>query len=201
MTLEDWLRELGLERYCSVLSQNDIDFDTLLDLEERDFEKLGFSLGHGRKLMRAIEARKLALGPQPTTPSPVTPAGTTAARDAERRQVTVMFCDLVGSTELANAIDPEDMGALIRRYQDVCAGAIARFDGFLAKFMGDGVLAYFGYPLAHEDDAGQSVRAAMAIIEGVAHARRPDGQPLEVRAGIATGLVVIGDSTGAGKAR
>jgi len=108
----------------------------LLDLEERDLEKLGFSLGHGRKLMRAIEARKLAPGPRQTTPSPEAPAGTTAARDAERRQVTVMFCDLVGSTELANAIDPEDMGALIRRYQDVCAGAIARFDGFLAKFMG-----------------------------------------------------------------
>ena len=199
--MDDWLKKLGLEEYSSVLAKNDIDFDVLLELGERDLEKLGFSLGHRRKLMRAIEARKLALGPRQTTPSPEAPAGTTAARDAERRQVTVMFCDLVGSTELANAIDPEDMGALIRRYQDVCAGAIARFDGFLAKFMGDGVLAYFGYPLAHEDDAGQSVRAALAIIEGVAHARRPDGQPLEVRAGIATGLVVIGDSTGASKAR
>src|SRR5205814_777996 len=109
MTLEDWLRELGLERYSSVLAENDIDFDTLLDLEERDLEKLGFSLGHRRKLVKAIAARKLAPGPRQTTPSPGAPAGTTATRDAERRQVTVMFCDLVGSTELANAIDPEDM--------------------------------------------------------------------------------------------
>ncbi|TMG85651.1 MAG: adenylate cyclase, partial [Betaproteobacteria bacterium] len=199
--LEAWLKELGLDQYCPVLAENDIDLDVLLDLGEPDLEKLGFSLGHRRKLMRAIAARKLALGLGTTTPSPEAPAGASATHEAERRQITVMFCDLVGSTELANAIDPEDMGALIRRYQDVCAGAIARFDGFLAKFMGDGVLAYFGYPLAHEDDAGQSVRAAMAIIEGLAQTNRPDGRPLEARAGIATGLVVVGDSSGAGNAR
>jgi len=124
-----------------------------------------------------------------------------ATRDAERRQVTVLFCDLVGSTELANAIDPEDMGEFIRHFQDTCAGAIARFDGFVAKFMGDSVLAYFGYPLAHEDAVGQSVRAALAIVESIAHDKRPDGQPPEVRIGIATGLVVIGDLVGAGAAR
>ena len=107
-----------------------------------------------------------------------------------------MFCDLVGSTELANAVDPEEMGALLRRFQEASAGAIARFDGFVAKFMGDSVLAYFGYPRAHEDAVGQSVRAASAIIEKVAQTKRPDGRPLEVRAGIATGLVVIGDLVG-----
>jgi class 3 adenylate cyclase/predicted ATPase len=199
--LDAWLKELGLDQYSAVLAESDIDFDVLLDLGERDLEKLGFSLGHRRKLMNAIAARKLALGSRRTTSSPEAPAAVAATHEAERRQITVMFCDLVGSTELANAIDPEDMSALIRRYQDVCAGAIARFDGFLAKFMGDGVLAYFGYPLAHEDDAGQSVRAAMAIIESVAQATRPDGLPLEVRAGIATGLVVVGDRSGAGGAR
>ena len=201
MTLEDWLRELGLERYCSVLAENDIDFDTLLDLEERDFDKLGFSLGHRRKLLKAIAARKLAPGRSPATSPPATTATTIAAHEAERRQVTVLFCDLVNSTELANAIDPEDMGALIQRYQDVCTGAITSFGGFVAKFLGDGVLAYFGYPQANEDDAGQSVRAALAIVEGVAQTTRPDGQPLESRVGIATGLVVIGDIIGAGAAR
>ncbi len=124
-----------------------------------------------------------------------------ATRDAERRQVTVLFCDLVGSTELANAIDPEDMGEFIRHFQDTCAGAIARFDGFVAKFMGDSVLAYFGYPLAHEDAVGQSVRAALAIVASMAHEKRPDGQAPEVRIGIATGLVVIGELVGAGAAR
>ena len=201
MTLEDWLRELGLERYCSVLAENDIDFDTLLDLEERDFDKLGFSLGHRRKLLKAIAARKLAPGRSPATSPRATTATTIAAHEAERRQVTVLFCDLVNSTELANAIDPEDMGALIQRYQDVCTGAITSFDGFVAKFLGDGVLAYFGYPQANEDDAGQSVRAALAIVEGVAQTTRPDGRPLEARVGIATGLVVIGDIIGAGAAR
>ncbi len=124
-----------------------------------------------------------------------------AIRDAERRQVTLLFCDLVGSTELANAVDPEDMGAFIRYFQDTCASAIARFDGFVAKFMGDAVLAYFGYPLAHEDAVGQSVRAALAIVQGLRTAKRPDGQPPEVRVGLATGLVVIGDLVGAGVAR
>ena len=201
MTLEDWLKELGLERYCSVLAESDIDFDTLLDLEERDFEKLGFSLGHRRKLVKAIAARKLAPGRSPATSPPGNAATTIAAHEAERRQVTVLFCDLVNSTELANAIDPEDMGALIQRYQDVCTRAITSFGGFVAKFLGDGVLAYFGYPRANEDDAGQSVRAALAIVEGIAQTTRPDGRPLEARVGIATGLVVIGDIIGAGAAR
>ena len=133
--------------------------------------------------------------------TPQAPAAPTVTRDAERRQVTVMFCDLVGSTDLANALDPEDMGELIRGYHDACAGVIARFDGFVAEFMGDGVLAYFGYPLAHEDAARQSVRAALAIVDAIAQSTRPDGKPLAVRAGIATGIVVIGDLIGAVVAR
>ncbi len=113
----------------------------------------------------------------------------------------MLFCDLVGSTALANEIDPEDMSSLIQRYQDACAGAIARFDGFIAKFMGDGVLAYFGYPQAQEDAAERSVYAALAIVENVRQLKRPDGNPLETRAGIATGMVVIGDIIGRGVAR
>src|SRR5438105_14966926 len=193
--LQEWLKEIGLEQYAGVLADNDIDFDVLSDLAESDLEKLGLSLGHRRKLLRALAA----LQPPPTQPeaSPTAPE----TQEAERRQVTVLFSDLVGSTALASAVDPEDMSAMIRRYQDACAGAIARFDGFIAKFMGDGVLAYFGYPQAQEDAAERSVYAALAIIESLAQLQAPNGQALKTRVGIATGLVVIGDIIGSGVAR
>jgi class 3 adenylate cyclase len=193
--LQELLKELGLEQYAAVLAENDIEFDILSDLSESDLEKLGLSLGHRRKLLKALAALK----PAPSQPeaSPTT----SEAKEAERRQVTVLFSDLVGSTALANAIDPEEMSVLIRRYQDACAGAIARFDGFIAKFMGDGVLAYFGYPQAQEDAAERSVYAALALVDSVSHLKRPDGNPLETRVGIATGIVVIGDIIGSGAAR
>jgi class 3 adenylate cyclase/predicted ATPase len=193
--LQELLKELGLEQYARVLAENDIEFDILSDLSESDLEKLGLSLGHRRKLLKALAALK------PAPSQPEAPPTTSEAKEAERRQVTVLFSDLVGSTALANAIDPEEMSALIRRYQDACAGAIARFDGFIAKFMGDGVLAYFGYPQAQEDAAERSVYAALAIIDGLAQLNSPDGQPLKARVGIATGVVVIGDIIGSGAAR
>jgi len=199
--IEDWLKDLGLGAYCSVFADNDIDFDVLPDLAEGDLEKLGLTLGHRRKLLRAIAARGSATVPSKAERPPDIPANEIAKHEAERRQVTVMFCDLVGSTELANAVDPEEMGALLRAFQEASTASIARFDGFVAKFMGDSVLAYFGYPRAHEDAVGQSVRAANAIIEKIAQTKRPDGRPLEVRAGIATGRVVIGDLVGVGVAR
>lgn len=127
--------------------------------------------------------------------------GRAAPREAERRQVTIMFCDLIGSTELAGRLDPEDMSKLIRAYQDICAGAIARFDGFLAKLMGDGVLAYFGFPTAHEDSAERAVRSALAIVAAMPRLAAPNGGRLQVRVGIATGLVVVGDIVGTGVAR
>src|SRR6202045_395028 len=193
--LQELLTELGLQQYAGVLADNDIDFDILSDLEESDFEKLGFSLGHRRKLLRALAAL------QPAVAQSEAPSTTSEAQEAERRQVTVLFSDLVGSTALANEIDPEDMSALIKRYQDACAGAIARFDGFIAKFMGDGVLAYFGYPQAQEDAAERSVYAALAIIESLRQLKGPDARALETRIGIATGIVVIGDLIGSGVAR
>jgi class 3 adenylate cyclase/tetratricopeptide (TPR) repeat protein len=192
--LQELLKELGLEQYAGVLADNDIDFDILSDLAETDLEKLGLSFGHRRKLLRAIAA----LRPAPSQAKAPTKPET---QEAERRQVTVLFSDLVGSTELATAIDPEEMSALIRQYQDTCAGAIARFDGFIAKFMGDGVLAYFGYPQAQEDAAKRSVYAALSLIDSVSQLKRPDGQALAARVGIATGLVVIGDIVGSGSAR
>jgi class 3 adenylate cyclase/tetratricopeptide (TPR) repeat protein len=193
--LQELLTELGLQQYAGVLADNDIDFDILSDLAESDLEKLGLSLGHRRKLLRAFAAL------HPAVAQSEAPSTTSEAQEAERRQVTVLFSDLVGSTALANEIDPEDMSALIKRYQDACAGAIARFDGFIAKFMGDGVLAYFGYPQAQEDAAERSVYAALAIIESLRLLKGPDGRALETRIGIATGIVVIGDIIGSGVAR
>src|SRR5271166_5349180 len=120
---------------------------------------------------------------------------------AERRQLTVMFCDLVGSTALSKRLDPEDMREVIRGYQDACSGAIARYDGFVAKFVGDGILAYFGFPRAHEDDAARAVHAGLEIAEVVARLQTRAGEKLAVRVGIATGLVVVGDIVGQGAAR
>ena len=199
--LRDWLSGLGLEPLAGVLADNDIDFDILPDLTEADFEKLGISLGHRRKLMKAIAGLQASPGKAAAAADRAPSSVVDSPSEAQRRQVTVLFSDFVGSTALANAIDPEDMSRLIGRYQDACAGAIVRFDGYIAKFLGDGVLAYFGYPQAHEDAAERSVRAALAMIDAVRHIERPDGLPLETRVGIATGLVVVGDIIGTGAAR
>jgi class 3 adenylate cyclase len=137
----------------------------------------------------------------PTTPDTGTRAERKPDESAERRQVTVLFCDLIGSTALACSVDPELLSALIRRYQDLCAGAIGRFGGFVAKFMGDGVLAYFGFPRALEDAAERAVRAALAIGAEVGCIERPGGTRLQTRMGIATGLVVVGEIVGTGSAQ
>ena len=194
--LEHWLETQGLRQYARTFAANDIDLDVLGELTDADLEKLGVSLGHRRRLLRALEA----LRAQP----PATRASRAVDSDsgeAERRQLTVLFCDLVASTELANALDPEDASAYIRRFQDVCAGAIARFDGLVAKFMGDGVLAYFGYPQADEDAAEHAVRSGLAIIDALGQLKRPDGRGFQARIGIVTGIVVVGDLLGTGSAR
>ncbi len=200
-SLEQWLEQIGLAPLASVLVEHDIDLDILSELTDADLEKLGISLGQRRRLLKA--ATTLAATPAAAVGQQTSAQGRTpeASSEAERRQVTVLFSDLVGSTALANSIDPEDMSALIRRYQDACAGAVARFDGYLAKFMGDGVLAYFGYPQAHEDSTERAVRAGLAIIDAVRAIERPDRAPLETRVGIATGLVVVGEIIGSGSAR
>ncbi|HSA79367.1 MAG TPA: alpha/beta fold hydrolase [Geminicoccaceae bacterium] len=152
-------------------------------------------MGHRRKLLNAIAA--LAGAPA----SPTTTASEPQRTEAERRQLTVMFVDLVGSTALSARLDPEDMGRLIRVYQDRCTGAVERWDGRIAKYMGDGVLAYFGWPQAHEDDAERAVRAALDLTNEVAQLSTSDGAPLAARIGIATGLVMVGDLIGEGAAR
>jgi class 3 adenylate cyclase len=140
-----WLRSLGLEQYETLFRENDIDVEVLGELTDGDLEKIGVSLGHRKRLLKAVAAVSSTALTPPTPTMSIPPA----ADAAERRQLTVMFCDLVGSTSLSARLDPEDMREVIRAYQDACSGAVARYDGFVAKFMGDGVLAYFGFPRAH----------------------------------------------------
>lgn len=194
--LRDWLRGNNLEQYADAFEANDIDLDVLAELTDRDLEQLGLSLGNRRRLLKAIAGRGAELGP----PKPAPPEGP-GLGDAERRQVTVLFADMVGSTAVSGKVDPELLGALIRRYQDAVAGAIGRYGGFVAKFMGDGVLAYFGFPRAFEDAAERAVRAALGILAEVGDIELPDKTRVQARIGIATGLVVVGEIIGTGIAQ
>lgn len=205
--LRDWLREQNLEQYADAFEANDIDLDILPDLDDHDLEQLGLSLGNRRRLLKATAARTVAGAPisgQDEAPSPdkaPSAAEAPGSGDAERRQVSVMFADMVGSTALSAKIDPELLGGLIRRYQDAVAGAIGRYGGFVAKFMGDGVLAYFGFPRAFEDAAERAVRAGIGILSEVGAIEAPDGTRVQARIGIATGLVVVGEIIGTGMAQ
>src|SRR5208282_5452988 len=194
----EWLRGLGLNQYETLFRQNDIDAEVLGDLTDGDLEKFGVSFGHRKRLLKAIAI----LGLTETAAKPATPLLPQTSPDAaERRQLTVMFCDLVGSTALSARLDPEDLRGIIGAYQRSCAALIERNGGFVAKYMGDAVLAYFGYPQAHEHDAERAVRAGLAIVEAAPKLVTASGSPLHVRVGIATGLVVVGDLIGAGAAQ
>jgi len=193
-----WLCELGMQQYLQAFRDNSIDAAVLPELTAEDLKDLGISLvGHRRKLLGAITALRRGDGTVPQGP-----ADETAAVSApERRQLTVMFCDLVGSTAMSARLDPEDMRAIIGAYHKSCASLIAANGGFVAKYMGDGVLAYFGYPQAHEHDAERAVRAGLAIVETAPTLVTMAALPLRVRVGIATGLVVVGDLIGSGESR
>jgi class 3 adenylate cyclase/predicted ATPase len=198
-----WLRGLGLERYEQAFRDNDIASAVLPELTDQDLKDLGISLGHRRLLLKAIRVvagDQAGHGPAESARAPDTPEAAPRS-EAERRQLTVLFCDLVGSTELAARLDPEDMGAVIRTYHRCCSEAVERWDGHVAKYMGDGVLAYFGWPQAHEDEAERAVRAGLAIATAVAQLSLPGGEPLAARIGIATGLVMVGELIGEGAAR
>ena len=190
MHIAGWLRELGLEQYEPAFRENDIDFEVLRSLTAEDLREIGIaSVGHRRRLLEAIQA----LPPDVASTRNVE-AG------AERRQLTVMFCDLAGSTALSSRLDPEDMRELLGTYHAAVAEVVAGFEGYVAKYMGDGVLVYFGYPRAHEDDAEQAVRAGLALVERIGQLQTGSGA-LASRIGIATGLVVVGDLVGAGEAQ
>ncbi|MDH2348905.1 adenylate/guanylate cyclase domain-containing protein [Bradyrhizobium sp. SSUT77] len=200
MDVGGWLRGLGLEQYEAAFRDNQIDEAVLPILTAEDLKDLGVKLvGHRRKLLNAVARLGAEAGAlRAICDTPV--AKHKAAKDsAERRQVTVMFSDLVGSTSLSARMDPEDLREIISAYQTCVAGAVRRFDGFIAKYMGDGVLIYFGYPKAHEDDAERAVRAALEAIAAVGALKL--SVPLQTRVGIATGLVVVGDLIGSGEAQ
>ena len=195
----DWLSQVGMHEYAQRFAENGIDLDIVTELTDQDLEKIGVtSLGHRRKLLRAIANLKAAEKVSSAAAAVAPPAPRTADT-AERRQVTVMFSDLVGSTALAAQMDPEDLRELISAYHKCVAETVRRFGGFVAQYLGDGVLVYFGYPEAHEDDAERAVRAGLEVIVALGAIKTP--ALLQTRVGIATGLVVVGDLTGLGEGR
>jgi len=204
MDVGEWLRRIGLGQYEVAFRDNDIDAEVLRSLTVDDLKDVGVTIvGHRRKILIAIEQLSRFTADSSTVseierqPSAVQPTHA----EAERRQLTVLFCDLAGSTSMSARLDPEDMREVIRSYQNICSSVIARYDGFIAKFMGDGILAYFGFPRAHEDDAERAVRAGLDLANSVATLRTCDEEVLKTRIGIATGIVVVGDLVGQGSAQ
>jgi class 3 adenylate cyclase/predicted ATPase len=203
MDLGGWLRSLGLEKYETAFRENEIDETVLPSLTAEDLKDLGVSIvGHRRKLLDAIAALRTDAGakaPSADAAATFTAPSVSPEDRAERRQVTVMFSDLVGSTALSARMDPEDLRVVIAAYQKCVATTVFRFGGYVAKYMGDGALVYFGYPLAHEDDAERAVRAGLDLVAEISNLKI--NEPLQTRVGIATGLVVVGDLIGSGAAQ
>jgi class 3 adenylate cyclase/predicted ATPase len=208
MDVASWLRDLGLEQYAPAFGENDVDGEVLLELTADDLISIGVtSVGHRRKLLAAIAAMKSETASTRTADASAEPSQTSvpvsAARptEAERRQLTVMFCDLVGSTELSARLDPEDLSDVIGAFQKACVNAVTGFGGSVAKYMGDGALVYFGYPEAHEDDAERAIRAGLALIDALTATRLRFPLLPQIRVGIATGVVVVGESIGEGRSQ
>jgi class 3 adenylate cyclase len=193
--VSDWLEKLGLGQYAERFAENGISISALPHLSDQDLKDIGVLLGHRRIMLAALGE----LVPGATTAERSAVVAPLPQDTAERRQLTVMFSDLVGSTALSARMDPEDLREIISAYQKCVAETVGRFGGFVAKYMGDGVLVYFGYPQAHEHDAERAVRAGLELIQAVG--RLKSSAPLQTRVGIATGLVVIGDLIGTGSAQ
>jgi class 3 adenylate cyclase len=193
-----WLAEIGLGRHEQTFASNEIDFDVIGSLTDIDLRELGLPLGDRKRLLRAVA--RLDGQPAADTSTPATASGPLAedavSHGGERRQLTVMFCDLVGSTALSEKLDPEELRSLLHAYRTLCGSVIARYDGFVARYVGDGILTYFGWPIAHEEDAERAVRAALEIVHTVK--RASSTEDLAVRIGIATGPVVVGEPAGTG---
>jgi predicted ATPase/class 3 adenylate cyclase len=198
--VRSWLEAIGLAQYADTFETNEIDMDLLGQVDDQILKDIGVSAaGHRLRIRNAIAklGSVVSSDAKATTPAKVPDVSMAAA---ERRQLTVMLCDLVGSTELSSKLDPEDLRGIIGAYHRCCADLIERNGGFVAKYMGDGVLAYFGYPQAHEHDAERAVHAALALVEAVPKLKTA-GASLQVRIGIATGLVVVGDLIGSGESQ
>ena len=201
-----WLASHGLEQHEELFVENDVDLDVVSDLTEEDLASLGLTLGQRKKIMRAIRALAEAgpapppapsAPPAPEPPSPAAPVQPSGG--AERRHLTVMFCDLVGSTQLADRLDPEDLRDILKRYHEACRTQISAFGGQIANYLGDGVLAYFGHPEAHEDDAERAVYAGFGIVDETATHPVKSGPGLQVRVGLASGPVVIEEMMESGR--
>jgi class 3 adenylate cyclase/tetratricopeptide (TPR) repeat protein len=191
------LDRLGLGDFYDVLAANDIDAGTIGELTEAELRELGLTLGQRKRFLR----RRAEGSAQLSVPGRREPAQPGMPPTGERRHLTTMFCDLVDSTPMSHRLDPEDLSEVIREFQDTCSDVITRGSGYIARYMGDGILAYFGYPQAREDDAQSAVRTALEIVAEVGRLRMPDGEALKIRVGIATGLVVVvGESAGVGRA-
>jgi class 3 adenylate cyclase/predicted negative regulator of RcsB-dependent stress response len=186
-----WLEEIGLHQYADLFERLDVDFERLTNLSEQDLEQLGLPLAARRVLLREIALLAAPVGSSPAPASPISP------EKAERRQLTIMFCDLVNSVGLSSQLDPEDLREVIAAYQQACAQSIRRYSGYIANYVGDGLLILFGYPVAHEDDAERAVHAGLEIVDAVSELTKSEERfadlDLRVRVGIATGLVVVGD--------
>jgi predicted ATPase/class 3 adenylate cyclase len=192
-----WLKELGIAQYAQAFESSDVDLRSLPELTDDDLKDLGVSLGHRRLIQRAIREASPA-PPRVVGDTPADDGSTGREHVAERRQVTVMFCDLVGSTTLAEQMDPEEFREVIASYQSAASVAIREFDGYIARYMGDGLLVYFGYPQAHEDDAERAIRAGLKVVRNVGALELPGIHQVQVRVGISTGLVIAGDIVGEG---
>jgi class 3 adenylate cyclase/predicted ATPase len=198
-----WLEANGFTPFADTFEENEIDGEALLELTEEHLKDFGIALGPRLKLLKAIDSLRRASNEEAPAPVQTRELGALGQRmpEAERRQLTVLFCDLVGSTELATRLDPEDMGAVMSAYHRATAAVIERFDGHVARYLGDGVLAYFGWPKAHEDDAERAVRAGLGLVGAVARLEPHEDVRLQARVGVATGQVVVGDLVGKGAAR
>lgn len=197
-TLSRWLGEVGLDRLEPLFRENSIDLDVVRLLTDADLRELGLALGDRKRVLAAIASLE---GPANPLAAPSREPATRASSEAERRQLTVMFVDLVGSTELSGRLDPEEMGDILRQYQNMVTGEVSRLGGHVSKLMGDGVLAYFGWPVAHEDAAERAVRAGLAVSAAVDQVGSAAGHKLTTRTGIATGLVVVGELIGKNEAQ
>ena len=212
-SIEDWLNGLGLGKYSETFAANDVDFRVLPDLNSADLQELGVSLGHRKIMLAAIAALREAK-PQHTEVHTKKDQATGVAVDSQPepraadagsepgpdlRLLSVLFCDMVDSTSLSGELNAEETHDLISTYHETVADAVTRFGGYVAKFLGDGVLVYFGWPMAYEDHAERAIRAGLAAISSVETLKTPAGAPLRSRVGIASGRVVVGDLAGGGR--
>ena len=180
ISISEWLKSIDLEQYTPIFVENEVDFRTLQVLTDNDLKELGLPFGPRKRLLDSLAKAKQS--------EASAPAATSAG---ERRQLTVMFCDMVGFTELAHRVDPEVLQNIIRSYEDACAVCITRYDGYVFQRLGDGIVAFFGFPLAHEGEAERAIRAGLEIVETMASLDVPAVGHIKVRIGIATGIVVV----------